>query len=227
MKFLNVVAMVGLASALPAKVVQVEETVALEARQSATTRNELTNGSSSGCPRVIFIYARGTTESGNMGDGEGPAIADALEAQYGASQVWVQGIGSPYNADLLSNLLPSGTSSAAISEAVRLYNLANTKCPNAAIVTGGYSQGAAVLSGSLGGLSATVKEQVKGAVLFGNTRNQQNSGRIPNYPTERTQIYCEEGDLVCEGTLVILPPHFEYLDEAQNEAPRFLITRIG
>ncbi|KAI9155009.1 carbohydrate esterase family 5 protein [Paramyrothecium foliicola] len=232
MKLLTFLALAAGAVALPTDriVIEVRGTVdspELVARQAVTTRNELTSGSSSSCPRVVFIYARGTTEPGNMGDGEGQAIADALESQYGAAQVWVQGVGSPYNADLISNLLPGGTSSAAIGEARRLYNLANSKCPNAAVVTGGYSQGAAVVSGALGGLSATVKEQVKGAVLFGNTQNQQNNGRIPNYPTDRTVIYCEDGDLVCEGTLIIAPPHFEYLDEAQDEAPRFLISRIG
>lgn len=38
----------------------------LEARQSDITRNELTTGSSSACPKVIFIFARASTEAGNM-----------------------------------------------------------------------------------------------------------------------------------------------------------------
>jgi cutinase len=38
----------------------------LEARQSSATRNELETGSSAACPRTIFIFARGSTEGGNM-----------------------------------------------------------------------------------------------------------------------------------------------------------------
>ena len=37
----------------------------LEARQSSR-RNDLENGDSSNCPDVILIFARGSTEAGNM-----------------------------------------------------------------------------------------------------------------------------------------------------------------
>lgn len=134
-------------------------TGSLEVRQGGLTRDELQSGSSSACPRVIFIFARASTELGNMvslfpietsrtdssdlenrkqGGSAGPTVADALERQYGASQVWVQGVGGPYTADLASNALPEGTSRAAINEAKRLFTLANTKCPNSAVVAGGY-----------------------------------------------------------------------------------------
>ena len=65
-------------------------------------------------------------------------VANALEAEYGAENVWVQGVGGPYSADLASNFLPKGTSQAAIDETKRLLILANTKCPNTPVVTGGY-----------------------------------------------------------------------------------------
>ncbi|EHK20484.1 carbohydrate esterase family 5 protein [Trichoderma virens Gv29-8] len=195
----------------------------------STTRNELESGSSSACPRVIFIFARASTETGNMAGGAsaGPAVANALESHYGASQVWVQGVGGPYTADLASNFLPGGTSQAAINEARRLFNEANQKCPSSVIVAGGYSQGTAVMSGSISGLSSTVQNQIKGVVLFGYTQNFQNGGRIPNFPSSKLDVFCAATDAVCYGTLFILPAHFLYTDEAADEAPDFLISRIG
>ncbi|KAF4850607.1 Cutinase 1 [Colletotrichum siamense] len=224
MKFLSIASLaITLAAAAP---VEVETGVALETRQSST-RNELETGSSSACPKVIYIFARASTEPGNMGISAGPIVADALERIYGANDVWVQGVGGPYLADLASNFLPDGTSSAAINEARRLFTLANTKCPNAAIVSGGYSQGTAVMAGSISGLSTTIKNQIKGVVLFGYTKNLQNLGRIPNFETSKTEVYCDIADAVCYGTLFILPAHFLYQTDAAVAAPRFLQARIG
>jgi cutinase len=68
----------------------------------------------------------------------GPALADALEANYGANKVWVQGVGGAYKADLLGNFLTDGTTVAAITEGKNLLKLANTKCPSSKVVVGGY-----------------------------------------------------------------------------------------
>lgn len=162
-----------------------------------------------------------------QGISTGPIVASALERNYG--KVWVQGVGGPYTARVADNILPRGTSTAAINEAKRLFAMAADKCPQAAVVTGGYSQGTAVIAGALEDLAASpdVQGQVKGAVLFGYTKNFQNRARIPDYPTENTEIYCAAGDLVCTGTLTITPAHFSYSDEARNEAPKFLISRVG
>lgn len=75
-------------------------------------------------------------------------------------------------------------------------------------------------------LSSTARAQVKGIVLFGYTRNQQNNGGIPNYPQDDLEVFCATGDLVCDGTLTITPAHFSYGDEAAGEAPRFLQSKI-
>jgi cutinase len=50
----------------------------------------------------------------------------------------VQGVGGPYDASLSANFLPAGTSREAIDEAKRMFQMANTKCPNARVVAGGY-----------------------------------------------------------------------------------------
>lgn len=72
-----------------------------------------------------------------QGQQTGVPLASALENYYGAANVWVQGV--TYAADLFSNLLPGGSSSTAFNEAARLFNLANSKCPNSIVVAGGYS----------------------------------------------------------------------------------------
>ncbi|OAL48038.1 cutinase [Pyrenochaeta sp. DS3sAY3a] len=202
------------------------EAHSLEARQSST-RTELESGNSASCPKAIFIFARASTEPGNMGISAGPLVGDALESSYGGSQVWVQGVGGPYTAGLADNALPAGTTQAAIREAQRLFNLAASKCPSSAIVAGGYSQGTAVMSNAITGLSAAVQNQVKGVVLFGYTKNLQNLGRIPGFPTSKTRVYCQAGDLVCSGTLIVTPSHFLYTDEASIQAPIFLRGQIG
>lgn len=64
-------------------------------------------------------------------------------------------------------------------------------------------------------------------VLFGYTQNQQNRGSVPNYPSDRLEVFCAFGDLVCDGTLTITAAHLSYSDEAAGEAPRFLASKIG
>ncbi|KAK4213418.1 family 5 putative carbohydrate esterase [Rhypophila decipiens] len=224
----------GLVAALPNRIEELRSltlleeatrTQALEARQtSGQTRNELTAGGA--CPPIIFIWARGSTEPGNMGT-LGPFTADVLEATYGAANVWIQGVGGNYKANLLDNILPDGTTSAAITEMKNLFSLANSRCPGAKVVAGGYSQGAALAAAAIRDTSAAIREQIKAVVLFGYTKNKQNNGGVPNYPQSRVAVYCADGDLVCTGTLIVTPAHTTYADEASGPAPAFLIARIN
>ena len=70
MKFLIFSLLAGLAAASPIAVRTSEDTyevLDIEARQAgSTTRNELENGQAGACPKYIFIFARGTSEAGNM-----------------------------------------------------------------------------------------------------------------------------------------------------------------
>jgi cutinase len=157
----------------------------------------------------------------------GSPLGDALERKYGANNVWVQGVGGPYDATVPGNLMSRGSTPQAIAEMVRLLNLANSKCPNSKLVAGGYSQGAALAAAAISDASTTVRDQTVGAVLFGYTKNLQNRGAIPNFPGDKTKIFCAIGDLVCTGTLTITAAHLSYGDEARTEAPQFLISKIG
>lgn len=89
-----------------------------------------------------------------------------------------------------------------------------------------YSQGTAVVGNAISELTGSVKDRIVGAALFGYTKNKQNNGVIPNFPKDRTAVYCATFDAVCWGTLFILPDHFFYADEAAGPAASFLIGKL-
>jgi cutinase len=80
MKLIQILAAAGLTAALPTDpaTAPANEAAGVRARQwgwgggsyggsyGSSTRNDLQNGSSSSCPKVIFIFARASTETGNM-----------------------------------------------------------------------------------------------------------------------------------------------------------------
>ena len=76
-------------------------------------------------------------------------------------------------------------------------------------------------------MSDSIKDKIAGVVLFGYTKNKQNNGGIPDFPAAKTLVICANGDLVCKGTLTVTLAHFTYGDEAEDEAPAFLISKIG
>lgn len=198
--------LIGLAAASPM----------LEKRQS--TSNDFTRG---GCKGTVMIYARGSTEMGNVGM-LGPDLKSGLNRELNRDFA-LQGV--EYPADLASNFLSKGTSDSAIREAAGLVNQVFQRCPGANIVLGGYSQGSAVAVGAIQEVSSEVKEAIKATVLFGYTKNMQNRERIPNYPQDRTLIICNVGDLVCSGTLVITATHLTYgLDVPK--AVRFIADKV-
>ncbi|KAF3118619.1 hypothetical protein EYR41_005673 [Orbilia oligospora] len=220
MKFQVIIStLVALAAAVPTPV---DPEIGLEKRQLVVgiTENEYTR---SGCKPVIFFFARGSTEVGNLGSTVGPPTGQGLKNAFGATKVAVEGI--DYAALLSTNFLPGGADLAGIAEMRALFNDAASKCPNSILVGGGYSQGAALTHRAVENLSAAVKAKIAGIVTYGDTQNLQDGGRIPNFPTEKTKVICNTGDAVCYGTLTILPAHLDYVRRVP-EAVSFLTARI-
>lgn len=214
MKSFATLALVALAAASPI----------IEERQRGgrvgSTATEFTDG---GCKDIIMLFARGSTETGNMGTICGPQTANAVKAAFGADKVAVEGI--EYAAALSTNFGPGGADRRGIAEMERLIAQANTDCPNSMLVVGGYSQGAALTHRAVEDLPQAQKDQIVAAFTFGDTQNQQDNGQIPNFPPEKTNVICNRGDAVCSGTLNILPPHLQYGARADEQA-QFINSKL-
>ncbi|KAH7090731.1 cutinase-domain-containing protein [Paraphoma chrysanthemicola] len=195
----------------------------LEVRQfggTGTTSNEFSQG---GCRDILFAWARGSTEVGNMGTVVGPPTSDGLKQNFGRDAVATEGI--DYAAALAPNALPGGTDAASRQLMQDTLTAMSTQCPDSVIVAGGYSQGAAVNHRAIESLPANVQDQIAGVVLYGDTQKQQDDDQIPNFPVAKTKIICQAGDAVCRGTLTILPAHLTYGARA-DEGVEFLTTQI-
>ncbi|KAI1820855.1 cutinase [Xylaria intraflava] len=180
----------------------------LERQLTRPVANELTLGP---CRSVIFIFARGTLEIGNMGEIVGPVVADQLKRRLSDEGVAVQGV--PYAALVSTNFLPGGTDPASMAQMTTLFNLADTKCPDSVFVVGGYSQGAAVCHRSIEKLPQRIKDKIKAVVLFGDTQKRADRNAIPGFDASRIRFFCDDGlDLVCDGVIAAaaLLPHLSY-----------------
>jgi cutinase len=105
----------------------------LEERQSTgDTRNDLANGSP--CKAVTVIFARGTTESGNVGSLVGPPFFTALSGDIGAVNLAVQGVAYPAD---IAGFLAGGDATGSATMA-QLVNQAMTQCPQTKVVLSGY-----------------------------------------------------------------------------------------
>ena len=83
MKFLAFTALASLALSSP---------IDIEKRQytGVTTENQLTDGTP--CRAITILFARGTTEAGNVGSLAGPPFFQAVANAVGAGNVAVQGV---------------------------------------------------------------------------------------------------------------------------------------
>lgn len=99
---------------------KIDTATRLSKRQyTGDTYNQLTDGTA--CRRVTVIYARGTTQEGNVGspDSEGPTFFNAIASRLGGiSQLAIQGV--TYPADILG-FLAGGDAGGATT----MFNLVN------------------------------------------------------------------------------------------------------
>jgi hypothetical protein len=72
------------------------------------------------------------------------------------------------------------------------------------------------------GISQDIKSKIAGVALFGDTRNAQDKGHIPNFPSERSKVWCNPSDGVCGGGLNVNAGHLSYSGAQISEAARYL-----
>ncbi|CZR62626.1 related to cutinase precursor [Phialocephala subalpina] len=177
--------------------------------RAADTFNDLTNGS--GCKAMTVVFARGTTETGNVGTLAGPPFFNALSAKVGAGNMAVQGV--DYPADIPGFL--AGGDKAGSALMAKMVGQAMTQCPNTKVVMAGYSQGGQLVHNAAKMLSASQSKAVSSAVIFGDPNNGDAVGSIP---AAKTKVICHTGDNICAHGDVILAPHLTYGNDAGTAA---------
>ncbi|TGJ76822.1 hypothetical protein E0Z10_g10817 [Xylaria hypoxylon] len=162
-----------------------------------------------GCRPIIFVFAKATYEPGNLGSTIGPTLSDGLKSVFGVTNVATQGV--DYDGLIGGNYYPGGAPPWGIYDMQAIISSA-AACPHSKIVVSGYSQGAAIVHRAVEGLAADIRARVTGVVTFGDTQTLQDGGQVKGYPTNQTLIICNEGDIICVGTLLPLyPVHWDYV----------------
>lgn len=152
------------------------------------------NGLDEACKAATLIFARGTTEAGNMGSVVGPGFGSALQEQLGEGKVAIQGV--TYAADA-AGITTEITGGAGTQAMVALVQKAIQKCPSTQIILSGYSQGAMLVHNTMSKLDATQAKNIKVAVTFGDPFRTQ---ALKNIDAASFKTFCANGDTVCGGT---------------------------
>ncbi|KAF9077073.1 cutinase [Rhodocollybia butyracea] len=153
------------------------------------------------CADVMVIFARGTTEPAPIGVIVGPPLQSALQSQLGSQTLSFQGV--DYAASI-PGFLEGGDPQGSQTMADDLTNAANS-CPNAKIVTAGYSQGGQLVHNSAKLISSSVASRINAAVIFGDPDNGTDVTGVTNL-----KVTCHTGDDICEHGDLVLAPHLTY-----------------
>ncbi|KAL1597154.1 hypothetical protein SLS60_008736 [Paraconiothyrium brasiliense] len=179
-----------------------------------TTRDDLAQNAS--CADVTVVFARGTTEPGNVGLVTGPPFYDALKEQLGSKTLAFQGVEYPAT---FAGFNKNGTDG--VPSMTSFINQALTDCPNTKLVMSGYSQGALVLRSTANSLPADTMAKVNSVVTFGDPGNPDAITGAEG----KTLIICHENDAVCKGGFITVD-HLTYADNATTAA-QFVVQKAG
>ncbi|MCJ1458959.1 hypothetical protein MMC28_009336 [Mycoblastus sanguinarius] len=186
----------------------------------SSTENDVTNDAP--CKALTVIFARGTSEPGNVGTVAGPPFFEALQSAVGANMVALQGVNYSASWDgAFEGGDPTGSSTMA-----SLVGQAIKQCPDTKVVLSGYSQGAQLVHNSAKQLSSALTADISSVIVFGDPDNGQAVGSIP---TSKVDSFCASGDTVCDGAGIgagITSAHLTYGQDA-DQAAAFVAEAAG
>ncbi|MFD4456631.1 cutinase family protein [Nocardia sp. NPDC058480] len=180
------------------------------------------------CSDIEVVFARGTAEPGGELGLTGISFVEALRANAGGRSVGSYGVDYPASSDFTDRLAFAHTVVRGISDAQRRVEYIAANCPNARIVLGGYSQGAALAGFATGvdvpdgvppeyemylpePMAAEVAEHVAAVALFGkpSDRFMRDADAPPvsigALYKDKTIDLCIDADNICDGSPLAQP----------------------
>ncbi|CAG7950387.1 unnamed protein product [Penicillium olsonii] len=170
------------------------------------------NEAGGSCKEWTVVFARGTSEPGNVGILVGPPLFDALLDKFGDSAVAIQGVNN-YAASVQGYL--AGGDAAGSTEMARQIEAVKSKCPNTKVIASGYSQGCQIVHNAVSKLQATTASWISSVLLFGDPKKAQ---ALPNVPASKVYTACHAGDDICKNGILIGPAHLTYALNVEDAA---------
>ncbi|RDW65436.1 cutinase-2 [Coleophoma crateriformis] len=191
-------------------------------RQLATssTENGLTGATgNTSCKAMTVIFARGTTEAGNVGTLSGPPFFANLSMIVGENNLAVQGVEYPANVQGFT----AGGDANGSKLMAQLVGQAQTKCPNTKVVMSGYSQGGQLVHNAAKMLTAAQASNVNSVLIFGDPLN---GTAVAQISPAKVKVVCHSGDNICQGGTQIKQAHLTYSQNG-GEAAAFVANAAG
>lgn len=162
------------------------------------------SSSTSLCPDVEVIFARGTDDTPGLGT-PGQAFVDSLRPLLGGRTLTSYAVNYPASYDFLA------AADGAVDAENRIQLMSDT-CPSTKLVLGGYSQGAAVVDmlagvpplgnkiGSIGSgppLASDLVPKIAAVAVFGNPATKFSNPLTGSIFGGRAIDLCKDGDPIC------------------------------
>ncbi|KAJ7749629.1 cutinase [Mycena metata] len=175
----------------------------------------------------MVVFARGTNEPSPIGDLVGPQLEEALRGWLNPRNKTLTFEGVAYSASI-AGFLEGGDPDGSKAMASQI-TLAARLCPDASVVSVGYSQGAQLVHNSAKQLPADVASHIT-VVTFGDPDSRET---VYGIPASKTCVICHRDDGACGGNgllnilllLLFLQNHLDYAQDV-GTAAKFIAENV-